>query len=108
METRLLGIWLLIQLERKVKNVLKIPQKCQNNKEMQRKKHQKKLKMAMKRAKHHLKHLYHSPIGARGSYPSLIPEYTYQNTENVAKLPYNDKKNSITIIYVTDTPKTLM
>ena len=56
--------------------------------------------------KHHLKHSYNSPIVARGQYPSIIPEYKYQNTENLAKMPYNDKKNSITIIEAIDTPKT--
>ena len=47
-------------------------------------------------------------IGARGQYLSIIPEYTYQNTENVAKMPYNDEKNPITIIDAIDTPKTSM
>ena len=45
------------------------------------------------------------PIGAGGQYPSIIPEYTHENTENVARMPYNDKKNSITIIDAIDSPK---
>ena len=44
--------------------------------------------------KHHLKHLYHSPIWVRGQYPYLIPEYTYQNTENMGKMPFKQQKKS--------------
>ena len=53
----LLGIWLLIHYnwpvnwKGKTKIVLNIPRKCQNNKEMQAKNTQKKLKIAMKWAK---------------------------------------------------------
>ena len=72
--------------------VLNIPQKCQNNKEMEAKNTQKKLKIAMKWAKAPFKTIISFANLSLWLYPSLIPEYTYQNTENMAKMP-NSKKN---------------
>ena len=63
-------------------------------------------KMPWNLTKPHLKHLQHSSIRAHGPNPSWIPEYIYQNTDELAKLSYNSKNSSKRIIYVIETPKT--